>query len=215
MISALRGAARPALLLGLLIACGFAVRLLPGDPLRSAGTSPTAVVLIGAALCAVGLPRQLVCYAAGARFGLTAGLSIAMAAQMLGCATDLMLARSFARDWVAARIRGRMARIDGLLSRRPFMATLTLRLLPVGNNLLLNLAAGVSGIAALPFLAASAIGFLPQTAVFVLAGAGVGTARWLPVVLGVVLFALSAALGAALLRAERAGDRKRRVPIAS
>ncbi len=215
MISTFRGAAKPALLLVLLVACGFAARLLPGDPLRAAGADPVSVMLIGAALCAVGLPRQLVCYAAGARFGLAAGLGVAMAAQMLGCAADMILARTLARDWVAARLGGRMARIDRLLSRRPFVATLTLRLLPVGNNLLLNLIAGVSGIAALPFLAASAIGYLPQTAVFVLAGTGAGTARWLPVALAVVLFALSASLGAALLRAERIGNRDRRLPTTS
>ena len=199
-----RAAARPAGLLALLVAAGLLARLWAGaDPLREAAREPVAFVLLGAGLCAVGVPRQVVCYAAGAGFGIGAGIAAAMAAQLLGCGADVLAARTLARSWVAGRIDGRLARIDRALSRRPFAATLTLRLLPVGNNVATNLVAGVSGLALAPFLAASALGYLPQTAVFVLAGAGVGTARSVPVALAITLFAVSALLGWSLLRSER------------
>ena len=191
----------------MLVTAGLLARLLPGtDLLYVASRDPFTLTLLGAALCAIGLPRQIVCYAAGGAFGVEAGIAVALAAQLLGCAIDVAMARTFLRAWVARRLGGRLARIDRALSRRPFVATLTLRLLPVGNNLLTNLVAGVSGLAVAPFLAASALGFLPQTAVFVLAGAGVETASWLPVALAAALFALSATLGYRLLRAE-AGTR--------
>ena len=62
----------------------------------------------------------------------------------------------------------------GSWRRTPSAATLTLRLLPVGSNMLLNLVAGVSERARqAPFMAASAIGYLPQTVVFALLGGGV------------------------------------------
>jgi uncharacterized membrane protein YdjX (TVP38/TMEM64 family) len=90
-----------------------------------------------------------------------------------------------------------------MLAAKPFTATLTLRLLPVGNNLLLNLFAGVTGLRVWPFLAASLIGYLPQTAVFALTGSGTHVDRTIQLGLGAVLFILSALLGIGLLRQNR------------
>jgi uncharacterized membrane protein YdjX (TVP38/TMEM64 family) len=78
---------------------------------------------------------------------------------------------------------------------------LTLRLLPVGNNLLLNLLAGVSGLRVWPFLTASLIGYLPQTAIFALTGSGTHVDHGLQIALAAALFALSALLGVTLLKA--------------
>jgi len=202
-LTAWREAARPAALLGLLVAAGVLARMLPGTDLLH-DSDPVTFALLGAALCAIGLPRQIVCYAAGAGFGIKAGLAVAIVAQLLGCLADVVVSRTLARAWVTRRLGGRLARIDRALSLKPFRATLTLRLLPVSSNLLTNLVAGVSGLALAPFLAASALGYLPQTAVFVLAGAGVVTAQWVPIALAAILFALSAALGWSMLRT-RAG----------
>jgi uncharacterized membrane protein YdjX (TVP38/TMEM64 family) len=93
-----------------------------------------------------------------------------------------------------------MARLGRVLAARPFAATLTLRLLPVGNNTLLNLLAGATGLRALPFLLASLIGYLPQTIVFVLAGSGTQLGRGTKLGVAFVLFAVSAWLGVLLLR---------------
>ena len=182
MTALVRGVAlvgKPALLLCGLLLAGLAVRDGWGraalDTPAQAG--PAGFVLLGAAACAVGVPRQVVAYAAGLGFGLWAGCALALAAEVLGCAADFLWARLVARAWAAARIRGRLARLDDQLSRHPFGLTLTLRLLPVGSNILLNLLAGVSAVAAGPFLAASAIGYLPQTVVFALLGSGVRVDR--------------------------------------
>lgn len=202
-LTAWREAARPAALLGLLVAAGVLARMLSGTDLLR-GTNPLTLTLVGSALCAIGVPRQIVCYAAGASFGIEVGLAVAMVAQLLGCVVDVAVSRTLARAWVTRRLGRRLARVDRALSAKPFTATLTLRLLPVSSNLLTNLAAGMSSLALAPFLAASALGYLPQTAVFVLAGAGVVTARWVPLAVAAILLALSAALGWSLLRT-RAG----------
>ena len=97
-------------------------------------------------------------------------------------------------------VRGRLAGVDRFLAARPFAATLTLRLLPVGNNLALNLLAGLSAMRPWPFLAATVLGYLPQTLVFALAGSGVQLAKTVQVGLGAALFLASAALGIILLR---------------
>ena len=196
---------KPALLLGGLLLAGLAVRSGWGrgalDTPAQAG--PAVFVLAGAAACAVGVPRQVVAYAAGLGFGTWAGCALALLAQVAGCAADFLWARLVARDWAARRITGRLARLDGQLSHHPFSATLTLRLLPVGSNILLNLLAGVSAVAAVPFLLASAIGYVPQTVVFALLGGGVRVDRGVQMVLAAGLFVLASLLGLWLMRRMR------------
>ena len=197
---------RPALLLAGQLGVGLVLR---GGLGRSAldapaHAGPVVFVAMAAAACAVGVPRQVVAYAAGLGFGTLGGCGLALLAEMLGCAVNFAWARIVARDWAARRIRGRLARWDRRLSRHPFGATLTLRLLPVGSNLLLNLVAGVSGVAAAPFLLASAIGYLPQTLVFALLGGGVRVDQNEQLVLAASLFVLASALGLWLMRRVKA-----------
>jgi uncharacterized membrane protein YdjX (TVP38/TMEM64 family) len=210
-LSAVRGSAgafgKGALFLAGLIAAGLALRLL-GSGFLAARPTPLGALMFfaaGAALTAFGVPRQAVAFAAGYAFGAWRGGVLAMAAQMLGCCVDFWWARAVARDWAVRRLRGRLARLDRTLAERPFTATLTLRLLPVGNNLLLNLLAGISGLRGAPFLAATLIGYLPQTAVFALAGSGVHVNRLVQLGTALGLFAISACLGAVLLM--RTGSR--------
>ncbi|MFQ3622569.1 MAG: VTT domain-containing protein, partial [Acetobacteraceae bacterium] len=133
------------------------------------------------------------------------GTQLALSAMILGCAASFFYARLIGRDWARRRISGRLARLDRFLAENPFTATLTMRLLPVGNNLALNLLAGLSGVAAVPFLAASAVGYLPQTVVFALLGKGVRVDGVVQIALGAALFAASALLGLLLLRRHRVG----------
>lgn len=206
MKQGIRQLSRPALLLAGLLATGLLLRLVPAGGiaglLRHEADERGVIdlTLVGAALCAVGLPRQMVCYACGYALGGWLGGAVALAAQVIGCVVDFGWARLVGRDWARRRLAGRLARLDRALAARPFATTLMLRLLPVGNNLLLNLAAGVSSAAALPFVAGSALGYLPQTAVFVLAGAGTQLGHSSQVALAALLLVLAAALGWWLLR---------------
>lgn len=199
---------KPALLLGGLLLAGVAVRNGWGrealDAPAQAG--PAGFLLVAAAACAVGVPRQVVAYAAGLGFGTWAGCALALLAELAGCAADFLWARLVARDWAARRIRGRLARLDDRLRRHPFGATLTLRLLPVGSNILLNLLAGVSAVAMGPFMLASAIGYVPQTVVFALLGGGVRVDRTEQLLLAGGLFVAASALGLWLMRRVRAAD---------
>lgn len=203
---------KPLLLMTGLVAAGLVIRETGGvlDPnfLERLGNArgawdETAFVLAGATLCAVGVPRQAVAFAASYTFGLWPGASLALAAQTIGCIAAFAWTRAVGRDWAAARLRGRLARADRFLAANPFTATLVLRLLPIGNNLVLNLLAGVSGVATLPFVAASVLGYVPQTVVFALLGAGIRVAEGVQVAIAIVLFAGSSGLGMWLLRRER------------
>ena len=200
---------KPTLLLAGVLAGGIALRALPHrfDPalidrfVAGQGLSGEALfVFIGAAICAVGLPRQLVGFAGGYAFGLWGGSALALLAQALGCLANFTWARFLARDWATRRMGPRLRRLDGFLATRPFRATLTLRLLPVGNNLVLNLLAGVSTLPVGPFLAASILGYLPQTIIFALLGGGVRVSEAVRVAVAIALFAASVMLGLLLLR---------------
>lgn len=164
-------------------------------------------VVLGAVACMVGIPRQAVAFAGGTAYGALLGSGLALAAMVAGCAGSFLWARAIGRDWARRRIEqafsGRLARLDRFIAENPFTATLTLRLLPVGNNLALNLLAGLSGVSLLPFLAGSALGYMPQTVVFALLGKGVRVDGAVQLGLGLVLFVASAALGFWLLRRGR------------
>ncbi len=201
--SAAAGLLKGLVLLAGLLAAGYAARLAGAGLLTHAQPSwqgAACLVAAGALLSAAGVPRQAVAFAGGYAFGVWQGGALALLAQMLGCLADFWFARALAQDWARRRVSGRLARMDAFLSARPFTASLTLRLLPVGNNLALNLLAGVSAMPAWPFLAATLLGYAPQTAVFALAGSGVHVDRAYQIGLAAALFAGSALLGLLLLR---------------
>lgn len=157
-------------------------------------------------LIAIGLPRQIPAFAAGYAFGPWYGTALALVAQTMACGLDFIWARAVARDFCVRRFGTRLAWVDRQLARHPFTATLMLRLMPIGNNLLLNLAAGLTSVKMLPFMIASVIGFVPQTLVFALFGKGSVENHLYLLALGGVTFVLSALLGLFLLRKSRAAS---------
>lgn len=157
----------------------------------------------GAVFTAVGLPRQVIAFLAGYAFGLVSGTLLGTLATLLGSLTALLYARLFGRSLLRARLGQRAARFDRFIDQHPFSMTLLIRILPVGSNVLTNLAAGISSARLMPFLAASFVGFLPQTLVFALVGSGINVAPALRIGAAAVLFLGSGALGAWLYRRHR------------
>jgi uncharacterized membrane protein YdjX (TVP38/TMEM64 family) len=170
--------------------------------------APAAFVMVAALATSAGVPRQAVAFLGGYGFGVVAGTGLALGGTVLGAALSYAWARAIARPWAERRLAGRFGpRLRPLvqtLRQNPFGAALALRLLPVGNNMALNLVAGMSGIAAAPFLVASAIGYLPQTLIFALLGKGVRVDGWWQIGVAGAMFAGSVALGAWLWRRHRA-----------
>ena len=144
---------------------------------------------------ALGMPRQLISFLGGYAFGPLLGTALASVGTATGCAIALFYARFIARSFVARYTGARMKKVEAFLQKSPFNMALVIRFMPVGSNLLTNLAAGLSNIPALPFIAGSFIGFIPQTLVFALFGSGVNVSSEAQLALSVVLFVLSSALG--------------------
>jgi uncharacterized membrane protein YdjX (TVP38/TMEM64 family) len=214
-----RATARLAMLVAGLVLGGLLLRALGAAPgtawvdryIRDEGLFGEAVfILAGAMAAAVGVPRQGVAFLGGYAFGAALGSALGLIAQLLGAALAFGWARAVGRGWAERRLAGRygrrLRRLRDTLVDRPFDTTLALRLLPVGSNIALNLLAGMAGIAALPFLAASAIGYLPQTVVFALLGKGVRVDGGWQIGIAVAMLVSSVAIGFRLLRQHRAGQ---------
>lgn len=160
---------------------------------------------IGGLATAVGMPRQVVAFMGGYAFGFVLGTALGALAALLGCILGFYYARLIGRSLVASRFPGRVRKVDDFIRDNPFSMTLLIRLLPVGSNLVTNLAAGVSSVAALPFFAGSMLGYLPQTAVFALVGSGIALDPMWRIGLGALLFVASGVLGVYLYRRLRHG----------
>lgn len=160
-------------------------------------------IAIGAGLTAVGFPRQAISFLGGYAFGFGLGTGLALTASLGGCIVAFFYARLLGRSVVLSRFPERIKRVDAFLHDNPFSMTLLLRLLPVGSNALTNLAAGVSGVRAIPFFIGSLAGYVPQTVIFTLLGSGIHIEPGIRILASVVLFVVSGALGIYLFRRYR------------
>lgn len=154
---------------------------------------------------AVALPRHVVSFLGGYAFGVLPGVLLALIGTVIGCVVTFFYARVVGRPLVSARLGARVQRVEDFLAAHPFWMTVLIRLLPVGNNFATNLAAGVSRVPAIPFFLGSALGYMPQTLVFALAGSGVEVGAAWRIGIAVALFLVSGVIGAWLYRRYRHG----------
>ena len=160
---------------------------------------------MGAMFTALGLPRQIIAFLGGYAFSLLLGTLLGALAALLGCMLAFTYARLFGKGLLRTRLGARAGRFDAFVHDHPFSMTLLICLLPVGSNLLTNLAAGVSSIRPSPFFSGAFLGYLPQTLVFALVGSGAHIAMRLKLGLALALFLVSGALGIYLYKHYRHG----------
>ena len=200
----------------LLVAIGFLIKFLQIDTgfseswivsnIRNSGVQGGLLfVLMGGVLTGVGLPRQGVSFLAGYAFGFIEGTVLGVAATALGCIFTFYYARFLGRDFVKLRYQQRIQRVDEFLHDNPITMTLLIRFLPIGSNLVTNLAAGVSSVSGFAFVLGSALGYIPQTAISALLGSGVNVDDKIMLIIGVVGFVISGVLGIYLYRKYRHG----------
>ncbi|QGY41676.1 SNARE associated Golgi protein [Pseudodesulfovibrio cashew] len=162
---------------------------------------------VSAVFTAVGLPRQLIGFLGGFAFGVGWGTVLSTLGSGMGCALAACYARWGGRELVARKLGHRIGRLDGFLRHKPFKTALAIRFFPLGSNVLTNLAAGISSIPLVPFIVGSTLGYVPQSFIFALFGAGMNressTGVALTVAMAVVLFVVSIWIGMAVYRSYR------------
>ena len=105
----------------------------PGWSTSSAGSRRSPPCCVGALLMIVLVPRTLITVAWGALFGAVGGAGYTLAAALIAALLGFAVGRWLGRDFVAERVRGRLARLDGWFARQSVLGVITVRLLPVGG----------------------------------------------------------------------------------
>ncbi|MFC8830603.1 TVP38/TMEM64 family protein [Streptomyces sp. NPDC057137] len=174
---------RLSLLVLVLVCAGIAVLVYEPQRFISAGwpqlSGGAAVVLFAAAygVCtAAFVPRPLLNLAAGALFGTQLGLPAAIAGTVLGAGIAFGLGRFLGQEALRPLLRGRwLLAADGQLSQHGFRSMMAIRLFPGVPFQAANYCAAVSRMRWRPFLLATAIGTIPNTAAYVVAGSQAGS----------------------------------------
>lgn len=132
---------------------------------------PGVFVLGYAAAVVAFVPASLLTLAAGAIFGLGAGTAYVFVAATLGSCLAFLIARYFARAWVAERIGGhaKFAAIDREIAKQGRKIVFLLRLSPAFPFNLLNYALGLTQVRFGDY-AVAALGMLPGTFLYVYLG---------------------------------------------
>jgi len=162
-------------------------------------------VLVCTLLGSVGLSRQVIAFLGGYAFGVGYGFALSLLAVVAACITTFYVSRFFLRAFMWRHFSERIRRIDNFIRDNTFMMALLIRLLPLGSNWMVNIAAGVSGVRSMPFFSGSALGYMPQMLIFSLLGSGARVDEFWQVVLAVVLFVVAAIIGVYLYRKYRRG----------
>jgi uncharacterized membrane protein YdjX (TVP38/TMEM64 family) len=187
-----RSVARFVALLAVLGLFGLALLLVPTPNLhevprlvdRLGPFAPVAAVGVCAVLLMALVPRTLITVAWGALFGPVEGAGYTLIAALLAAAVGFAVGRGLGRDFVAERIRGRLARLDGWFARQSVLGVISVRLLPVGGFGLISYGYGTTGVRWTPFLLGSVLASAPSAIGYAAIGAAVaspGHLNWLAV----------------------------------
>ncbi|REK91419.1 TVP38/TMEM64 family protein [Streptomyces inhibens] len=168
-----------------LLACAAAAMLLwqpqrllaGGWPTQMSGPAALVVFALAYAVCTTAfVPRPVLNIAAGALFGSESGLATALAGTVLGAGLAFGLGRLLGQDALRPLLRARwLTAADRQLSEHGFRSMLAIRLFPGLPFCATNYCAAVSRMGWFPYLLATALGSIPNTAAYVIAGARAST----------------------------------------
>lgn len=150
------------------------------------------------AYCALGFPRQVLCFVLGASLGVKLGLVEASLAYGGGAFLG------YSGGWLWQRWHPvQKAAMPWFIKAgvaAPLRAVLCARLLPVGSALLVSVSSGMMRLAVGRFVLATMLGGVPQNLVFLLAGHGVEIGHGGALIMAIILALSSAGLAGWVLR---------------
>jgi uncharacterized membrane protein YdjX (TVP38/TMEM64 family) len=168
---------------GLILLLGIAVATLPVDRWAHAallwsarqGTTATgalAFILLYIIATVALLPESLLTLAAGAAFGIPRAMILVSIGSTLGATGAFFLGRTLAREWVGRKIERwpRFRALDRAIGKHGFWIVFLTRLSPAIPFSWLNYAYGITAVPPRQYIAASWIGMLPGTLLYVYAG---------------------------------------------
>ncbi|MGW6296368.1 TVP38/TMEM64 family protein [Streptomyces sp. NPDC055058] len=174
--------------------------LTDGFPSQLGGAAAVVLYAVAYGVCTVAfVPRPLLNLGAGALFGSQLGLGAALGGTVLGAGLAFCLGRALGQDALRPLLRGRWLRAaDRQLSRHGFRSMLATRLFPGVPFAAANYCAAVSRMGLLPFLLATALGSIPNTAAYAVAGARASTPTSPAFLIALACIAVPGLVGAAV-----------------
>ncbi|HZH03049.1 MAG TPA: TVP38/TMEM64 family protein [Myxococcaceae bacterium] len=143
------------------------------EALRALGAvGPALFVPAYVLACVLLLPGSVLTLGAGFLYGPVAGLGLASLSSVLGASAAFGISRTRARSWVVKKLvhQPRFAAIDRAVGQQGLRVVLLLRLSPVIPFNLLNYGLGLTRVRFRDYLAASWLGMLPGTLLYVYLG---------------------------------------------
>ncbi len=147
-----------------------------------------------------GLPRQVAALVAGINLGALWGAVAATLAATLGCLLTFTIARYMLSEKITKKYPEQLQKLSHFLGEQTFLKIIVIRLLPIGSNFLTNIVAGVSKVSIKSYVSGSLVGFIPQMAIFALAGSGIRLGAKNEMIASAALFAVALILSGYLYK---------------
>lgn len=141
--------------------------------LQSFAGSPWALAVVAAAFSTaslIGAPQFLLIAVTVAVFGPVTGFMFSIAATLVSATFNFFIARLLGAEWLRRRGWSDVDRIMDTVGRNGFLAALLVRVIPSAPFIVVNMALGLTNTSYPAFVAGTAIGILPKTALIALLG---------------------------------------------
>lgn len=160
----------------------------------SGSAAPLVFIALYVAATVLFLPGSVITLAGGVLFGPVWGTLWSLTGATLGAALAFLIARYLGGDWIARRAGPRLSRLNDGVAAEGWRFIAFVRLVPLFPFNLLNYALGLTRIAFLPYVLASALFMLPGALAFTWLGyagrealsGGEGTVRAILIALALV-----------------------------
>jgi uncharacterized membrane protein YdjX (TVP38/TMEM64 family) len=111
---------------------------------------------------------------AGFLFGTIFGFLYAMVSAIIGAAIFFLLIRSSLAEWLAEKLGKKLQHFEVGFQENAFNYILTMRLIPIFPFFIVNIASAILGVRLFSFLAATFLGIIPASMIYVSLGHGLG-----------------------------------------
>jgi uncharacterized membrane protein YdjX (TVP38/TMEM64 family) len=140
--------------------------------------APAAAVVGSAVLIAALVPRTLLALVGGALFGTLSGSVYVLIGVTVGAAASYGIGRLLGRDFVEARLRGRLALFESAVTRRGTSAVVVSRLIPIVPFCVSNYAFGTTSVRPRQFIVGTVLGALPANVAYAALGSATVHQDW-------------------------------------
>jgi uncharacterized membrane protein YdjX (TVP38/TMEM64 family) len=149
------------------------------ESVRDSGVfGPAAAVLGSALLVAALVPRTLLALVGGALFGTLGGAGYVVIGVTAGSVLAYGVGRMLGREFVAGRLRGRLAVLEAAVARRGTWAVMVMRMIPLVPFCVSNYALGTTSVRLRQFIGGTALGIVPNTLAYAALGSAAMHGNW-------------------------------------